>query len=61
MSSGSAGGARWPAGEEAVIASLAGMKTDPVSDLLIDGDKVMIRWKFTFYPRWGPADDRRKS
>ena len=26
------------------------MKTDPVKDLLIDGDKVMIRWRFTFTP-----------
>ena len=30
------------------------MKTDPVTDLLIDGDKVAIRWKFTFTPAEGP-------
>lgn len=42
------------ASEKAVMARFAHMKTDPVTDLLIDGDKVMIRWKFTFTPAEGP-------
>ena len=43
------------ADERATMARFAHMKTDPVTDLLIDGDKVMIRWKFTFTPSEGPA------
>ena len=31
------------------------MQTDRVTDLPIDGDKVVIRWKFTFTPADGPA------
>ena len=42
------------ASEKAVMARFAHMKTDPVTDLLIDGDKVVIRWKFTFTPAEGP-------
>ncbi|MBS0334776.1 MAG: nuclear transport factor 2 family protein [Proteobacteria bacterium] len=42
------------ASEKAVMARFAHMKTDPVTDLLIDGDKVAIRWKFTFTPAEGP-------
>jgi hypothetical protein len=42
------------ADERATMASFAQMRTDPVEDLLIDGDKVMIRWKFTFTPAEGP-------
>lgn len=42
------------ASEKAVMARFAHMKTDPVTDLLIDGDKVMIRWRFTFTPAEGP-------
>ena len=42
------------ADEQATMARFAQMKTDPVDDLLIDGDKVMIRWKFTFAPAEGP-------
>ena len=45
---------RHVANEKAVIARFAHMATDPVTDLLIDGDKVMIRWKFTFTPAEGP-------
>jgi ketosteroid isomerase-like protein len=41
------------ADERATMARFAHMKTDPVTDLLIDGDKVMIRWKFTFTPAQG--------
>jgi ketosteroid isomerase-like protein len=43
------------ADEKATMARFAAMKTDPVTDLLIDGDKVVIRWKFTFTPAEGPA------
>jgi ketosteroid isomerase-like protein len=42
------------ADERATMARFAQMKTDPVTDLLIDGDKVMIRWRFTFTPTEGP-------
>ena len=42
------------ASEKATMARFAQMRTDPVTDLLIDGDKVMIRWKFTFTPAEGP-------
>ncbi|HLZ75899.1 nuclear transport factor 2 family protein [Phenylobacterium sp.] len=42
------------ADERATMARFAQMKTDPVTDLLIDGDKVAIRWKFTFTPAEGP-------
>lgn len=42
------------ADERATMARFQTMKTDKVSDLLIDGDKVMIRWKFTFTPAQGP-------
>jgi ketosteroid isomerase-like protein len=42
------------ADERATMARFATMKTDPVTDLLVDGDKVTIRWKFTFTPAEGP-------
>jgi len=42
------------ADEKATMARFATMQTDPVTDLLVDGDKVMIRWKFTFTPAEGP-------
>jgi ketosteroid isomerase-like protein len=42
------------ADERATMARFETMKTDPVTDLLIDGDKVMIRWRFTFTPAAGP-------
>jgi ketosteroid isomerase-like protein len=42
------------ADERATMARFASMRTDPVTDLLIDGDKVVIRWKFTFTPAEGP-------
>jgi hypothetical protein len=45
---------RLVADERATMARFAQMKTDPVTDLLIDGEKVMIRWKFTFTPTEGP-------
>ena len=46
---------RLVAEERATMARFASMKTDPVTDLLIDGDKVMIRWRFTFTPADGPS------
>ena len=42
------------ADERATMARFARMTTDPVTDLLVDGDKVMIRWRFTFTPAEGP-------
>jgi hypothetical protein len=42
------------ADERATMARFATMKTDAVTDLLVDGDKVMVRWKFTFTPAEGP-------
>ena len=47
--------ARLIADERATMARFATMKTDPVTDLLIDGDKVVVRWRFTFTPADGPA------
>jgi ketosteroid isomerase-like protein len=46
---------RLVADERATMAMFATMKTDPVEDLLIDGDRVMVRWRFTFTPAEGPA------
>lgn len=46
---------RLVADERATMARFARMQTDPVTDLLIDGDKVMVRWRFTFTPAEGPA------
>ena len=45
---------RLVADERATMARFVEMKTDPVEDILIDGDKVMIRWRFTFTPAEGP-------
>src|SRR4051794_37599469 len=42
------------ADERATMAMFRDMRTDPVEDLLIDGDKVMIRWRFVFTPAEGP-------
>lgn len=42
------------ADERATMAMFATMQTDPVEDLLIDGDKVMVRWRFVFTPAEGP-------
>jgi ketosteroid isomerase-like protein len=42
------------ADERATMARFASMKTDPVTDLFVDGDKVVIRWRFTFTPSEGP-------
>ncbi len=42
------------ADECATMARFRTMRTDKVTDLLIDGDKVMIRWRFTFTPAEGP-------
>ncbi|HEX5261960.1 MAG TPA: nuclear transport factor 2 family protein [Phenylobacterium sp.] len=42
------------ADERATMDRFQTMKTDAVTDLLIDGDKVMIRWRFTFTPAEGP-------
>ncbi|HEY2753850.1 nuclear transport factor 2 family protein [Phenylobacterium sp.] len=41
------------ADERATMARFQTMRTEPVTDLLIDGDKVMIRWKFVFSPADG--------
>jgi ketosteroid isomerase-like protein len=49
-----AGLERLIADERATMARFAHMQTDPVTDLLIDGDKVVIRWRFTFTPPEGP-------
>jgi ketosteroid isomerase-like protein len=43
------------ADERATMARFVTMTTDAVTDLLIDGDRVMIRWRFTFTPAEGPA------
>ncbi|THD64096.1 ester cyclase [Phenylobacterium sp.] len=42
------------ANERATMAMFPRMETDKVTDLLVDGDKVMIRWRFTFTPAEGP-------
>jgi ketosteroid isomerase-like protein len=42
------------ADERATMARFVAMKTDPVTDLLIDGERVMIRWRFTFTAPDGP-------
>ena len=42
------------ADERATMARFASMKTDPVTDLFIDGDKVVLRWKFTLTTAEGP-------
>ncbi|MDB5427670.1 MAG: polyketide cyclase [Phenylobacterium sp.] len=42
------------ADERATMARFETMTTDPVTDLLVDGDKVTIRWRFTFTPAEGP-------
>ena len=42
------------ADERATMGRFATLRTDPVTDLLVDGDKVMIRWRFTFTPPGGP-------
>jgi ketosteroid isomerase-like protein len=42
------------ADERATMARFQTMRTDKVTDLLIDGDKVVIRWRFTFTPANGP-------
>ena len=42
------------ADERATMARFATMETERVSDLLVDGDRVVIRWKFTFTPAGGP-------
>ena len=45
---------RLAADERATMARFATMRTDPVEDLLVDGDKVVVRWRFTFTPPAGP-------
>ena len=45
---------RLVADERATMARFATLTTDTVTDLLVDGDKVMIRWRFTFTPAQGP-------
>ena len=44
---------RLVADERATMARFASMMTHPVEDLLIDGEKVMIRWRFEFVPADG--------
>ena len=45
---------RLVADERATMARFATMTRDTVTDLLVDGDKAMIRWRFTFTPAQGP-------
>jgi hypothetical protein len=40
--------------ERATMARFQTMRTDPVETLLIDGDNVVIRWRFEFAPPQGP-------
>ncbi|MBS0359790.1 MAG: ester cyclase [Proteobacteria bacterium] len=42
-------------GERATLRRFPKAETDKVTDLLVDGDKVVIRWRFTFTPPEGPA------
>src|SRR5512144_1032813 len=42
------------AAEQETMARNKSMATRPVEDLLIDGDKVMIRWTFDITPPEGP-------
>lgn len=45
---------RLAADERETMARNKSMATRPVEDLLIDGDKVMIRWTFDITPPEGP-------
>ena len=40
--------------ERATMARFQSMKTQPVDVLLVDGDRVVIRWQFEFTPAAGP-------
>jgi ketosteroid isomerase-like protein len=40
--------------ERATMARFRTMRTHPVETLLIDGDNVVIRWRFEFTPPQGP-------
>jgi ketosteroid isomerase-like protein len=40
--------------ERATMARFESMKTHPVDVLLVDGDRVVIRWQFEFTPAKGP-------
>jgi ketosteroid isomerase-like protein len=40
--------------ERATMARFQAMATHPVETLLIDGDQVVIRWRFEFTPPQGP-------
>ena len=40
--------------ERATMARFETMKTHPVDVLLVDGDRVVIRWQFEFIPPDGP-------
>ena len=40
--------------ERATMARFQTMRTHPVETLLIDGDNVVIRWRFEFTPPQGP-------
>jgi ketosteroid isomerase-like protein len=40
--------------ERATMARFKTMKTHPVETLLVDGDQVLIRWRFEFTPADGP-------
>ncbi|MDB5423353.1 MAG: polyketide cyclase [Phenylobacterium sp.] len=42
------------AAERATMARFATMRTHPVETLLVDGDQVVIRWRFEFTPAEGP-------
>ena len=45
---------RLVAEERATMARFQTMRTHPVKTLLIDGDNVVIRWRFEFTPPQGP-------
>jgi ketosteroid isomerase-like protein len=45
---------RLVADEKATMARFATMHTHPVDTLLVDGDRVVIRWRFEFTPAEGP-------
>ena len=40
--------------ERATMARFQAMSTHPVETLLVDGDQVVIRWRFEFTPPQGP-------
>ena len=41
--------------EQATLDRMARVETQLLADPLIEGDTVVIRWRFTFHPKSGPA------